>query len=201
MGKMAETAPAAAPAPAPTPAPSPLGKLDLQTLIASIMCLIAAIAFFLPWAVGSSGGVDYPINGLGGGGVTVSGSNISYGYSFGWVGVLAFVFTLLAFIIMLIKALSTMIAIPTLEVYMPLLERALMGLIGLGFVLGLAYGGLLLGCVGDITVTVQGWSPFTGPLSGAFQSYSMGAGLPVFIVFLIISIVLYKRIIRLFPGQ
>ena len=191
---MAEAVPPAAPT---VPARRPLA-LDIFVLIGAIMALIAFVSFFLPWAVGSSYGVDFPFNGFGTGSVSYAGAKISYSHNLGYIGLIGFVFTLLAFILMLVKAFMPMMG-GVIQAYEPLIDKLTMVFAGLGFLLGIVYGGLLLGCVGSMhwKTTYMGYT-YEGEsdLSGAFESYGVGYGFIIFIVFIILAIAFYKKLIR-----
>ncbi len=162
------------------------------------MALIAFVAFFMPWAVGKSAGVEAPFNGFGTGEITVSGVKTTYSHNLGFIGLIAFIFTLLTFILMLVKTFMPMMG-GAIQAYEPLIDKLTMVFAGLGFLLGIVYGGLLLGCVGSMhwKTTYMGYT-YEGEsdLSGAFESYGVGYGFIIFIVFIILAIAFYKKLIR-----
>ena len=163
------------------------------------MALIAFVSFFLPWAVGSSYGIDYAFNGFGNGETRVSGYVVSYGHNLGFIGMIGFVFALLAFILMLVEAFMPMMS-GAIQAYGPLMDRLTMIFAGLSFFLGIVYGGLLLGCVGSMhyKITYMGSVVDEGDvdLSGAFGSYGVGYGFIMFIIFIILAIAFYKKLIK-----
>ena len=190
----------APPPPPPPTAPAPRRGLtfDIFILIGAIMALIAFVSFFLPWSVASDT-VSTSFNGFGTGSVSYAGAKMTYSHNLGFIGMIGFVFTLLAFILMLVKAFMPMMG-GALQAYEPLMDKLTMVFAGLGFLLGIVYGGLLLGCVGSVhwRVEYMGYvSEGESDFSGAFGSYGVGYGFIMFIIFIILAIVFYKKLIRL----
>ena len=169
-------------------------------MIAAIMALIASIMFFTPWKAGGEEETAYGvtikmeffINGMGSGEVKYSTpwgtSTADISYSLGWIGILSFVFTILMFILMLIKSLMPLIRSPAAEYYATLIDKLILPFFFISFIVGIAYGGLLIGGVGEVEV-----NGVKGPIEAGYLGY----GFIVFLVFDIIALVLYRRLLTL----
>ena len=172
----------------------------MQTLIAAIMALIAAVMFFTPWKAGGEEETAYGvtikmeffINGMGSGEVKYSTpwgtSTADISYSLGWIGILSFVFTILMFIFLLIKSLMPLIRSPAAEYYATLMDRLILPFFFVSLIIGAIYGGLLIGGVGEVEVAGT---------KGTLEAGYLGYGFIVFLVFDIITFLFYKRIIKI----